>query len=54
VAGRADEGRELQDRVVADSERLLGKDHPATVAARKTRRLNSPAEGQDQPGRAAD
>ncbi len=42
AAGRAEEGAALQDRVVADSERLLGRDHPATKGARKTRELNRP------------
>ena len=40
TAGRKQEGAELQDRVIADSERLLGSDHPATKAARRTRELN--------------
>jgi hypothetical protein len=35
-----EDGEALQDYVVAESERLLGHDHPATIAARKTRDLN--------------
>jgi hypothetical protein len=40
AAGRKQEGAALQDRVVADSERLLGSDHPSAKAARRTRQLN--------------
>jgi hypothetical protein len=40
LAGRMEDGAALQDHVVAESERVLGHDHPATVAARKTRELN--------------
>jgi hypothetical protein len=34
------DGVDLQDHVIAESERLLGHDHPATKAARRTRELN--------------
>jgi hypothetical protein len=40
MAGRREEGAALQRRVIADSERLLGEEHPATKAARKTLDLN--------------
>ncbi|MEY2441631.1 MAG: hypothetical protein QOJ46_1057 [bacterium] len=33
-AGRTGEAIELQERVVADRERILGAEHPATIAAR--------------------
>jgi len=36
AAGRAEEGRKLQEALVADLERLLGPDHPATQFAIKT------------------
>jgi hypothetical protein len=33
-AGRTGEAIELQERVLADSERILGAEHPDTIAAR--------------------